>query len=84
MSKIKSKINQNKDEVEHLIEEKILADRLRKAWLLTCEAYGIDPENPPKMEKKMFFAGSHEEHQKYMDEEDKKFREKTQKRDLKN
>ena len=79
MSKIKSKINQNKDEVEHLIEEKILADRLRKAWLLTCEAYGIDPENPPKMEKKMFFAGSHEEHQKHMDEEDKKFREKTQK-----
>ena len=81
MSKIKSKINQNKDEVEHLIEEKILADRLSKAWLLTCEAYGIDPENPPKMEKKMFFAGSHEDHQKYMDEEDKKFREKTQKRD---
>ena len=78
MSKIKSKINQNKDEVEHLIEEKILADRLRKAWLLTCEAYGIDPENPPKMEKKMFFAGSHEEHQKYMDEEDKKFRENRQ------
>ena len=81
MNKIKPTINQDKGEVEHLTEEKILADRLRKAWILTCEAYGIDPENPPKMERKMFFAGSHEAHQKYMDEEDKKFREKTQIRD---
>ena len=78
MDKIKSKINQDKDVAEHLTEEEILADRLRKAWLLTCEAYGINPENPPKMEKKMFFAGTHEEQQKYMDEEDKKFRENRQ------
>ena len=39
-------------------------------------AYGIDPYNPPKMEKRMFFAGTHEDHQKYMDDLDKKYQEK--------
>ena len=23
-------------------------ERLNEAWYLTCQAYGIDPENPPK------------------------------------
>ena len=47
-------------------------------------AHGIDPYNPPKMEKRMFskmekrmfFAGTHEDHQKYMDYLDKKYQEK--------
>lgn len=39
-------------------------------------AHGIDPYNPPKMEKRMFFAGTHEDHQKYMDDLDKKYQEK--------
>jgi hypothetical protein len=61
-----------KDKTEQsLSEEEILNDRLHKSWILTCEAYNIDPENPPKMEKRMFFAGTHEEHQKYMDEQEK-------------
>jgi hypothetical protein len=25
--------------------------RLAEAWYLTCMAYGINPENPPKMDK---------------------------------
>ncbi|MBL7703562.1 MAG: hypothetical protein JNM14_15025 [Ferruginibacter sp.] len=57
-----------------LTEEEILKERLHKAWLLTCEAYGIDPENPPKMEKRMFFAGSFEDHQKYVDEQERIFK----------
>jgi hypothetical protein len=27
------------------------SQRLAEAWYLTCMAYGIDPENPPRMEK---------------------------------
>lgn len=30
-----------------------LGERLRQAWYLTCMAYGIDAENPPKMVKEM-------------------------------
>jgi hypothetical protein len=60
-----------KDKTEQpLSEEEILKERFHKAWILTCEAYGIDPENPPKMEKRMFFAGSFEDHQKYVDEQE--------------
>ena len=84
MSKIKSTIQQDEDKTESFSEEKILSERLRKAWLLTCEAYGIDPENPPKMDKRMFFAGTHEEHQKYMDDQDKKIKEKKDLDDIKN
>ncbi|MEO6583390.1 MAG: hypothetical protein ABIO05_03650 [Ferruginibacter sp.] len=28
-----------------------LGERLSQAWFLTCAAYGIDANNPPKMEK---------------------------------
>lgn len=59
-----------------LSEEKKLKERLHKAWILTCKAYNIDPENPPKMEKRMFFAGTHEDHQKYMDGLNKKYQKK--------
>jgi hypothetical protein len=30
-----------------------LAERLRQAWYLTCKAFGIDPQNPPKMVKEI-------------------------------
>ncbi len=30
-----------------------LRERLKQAWYLTCMAYGIDPENPPKMVKEI-------------------------------
>ncbi|MEJ7627227.1 MAG: hypothetical protein WKF35_10210 [Ferruginibacter sp.] len=32
-------------------KETSLSERLSQAWFLTCAAYGIDPTNPPKMEK---------------------------------
>lgn len=28
-----------------------LSERLSQAWYLTAMAYGIDPQNPPKMQK---------------------------------
>jgi hypothetical protein len=34
-------------------------ERWRAAWYLTCAAYGIDPENPPKMDKTVFSARKH-------------------------
>lgn len=36
-----------------------LSERLRQAWVLTCMAYGIDPDNPPKMEKRLTYKGKH-------------------------
>ena len=61
-----------------------LSERLNQGWYLSAMPYGIDPYNPPKMEKRMFskiekrmfFAGTHEDHQKYMDDLDKKYQEK--------
>ncbi|MEO7444853.1 MAG: hypothetical protein ABIT96_05810 [Ferruginibacter sp.] len=37
-----------------------IGERLRQAWYLTCMAYGIDPDNPPKMEKHLFSTRKHE------------------------
>lgn len=77
MSKKISTNQQAKNKTEQsLSEEEILKDRFHKAWILTCESFNIDPEHPPKMEKRLFFAGSHEDHQKYMDEQEKKYRNK--------
>ncbi len=36
-----------------------LSERLRQAWYLTCIAYGINPGNPPKMEKRLTYIGKH-------------------------
>lgn len=36
-----------------------IGERLRQAWYLTCKAYGIDPENPPKMDKTVFSSRKH-------------------------
>ncbi len=52
-------------------EQNILKKRFHEAWILTCKAFNIDPENPPKMDKRLFFAGSFEDHQKYVDEQEK-------------
>ncbi len=30
-----------------------LSERIKQSWYLTCMAYGIDPENPPKMVKEL-------------------------------
>jgi len=37
-----------------------LSERLSQAWYLTCMAYGIDPEKPPKMEKTLTSIRKHE------------------------
>lgn len=37
-----------------------LAERLRQAWYLTCMSYGIDPQNPVKMDKNYFSMRKHE------------------------
>jgi hypothetical protein len=34
-------------------------ERLRAAWWLTCHAFGIDYNNPPKMEKNFFSSRKH-------------------------
>lgn len=34
-------------------EDVPLGERIKQAWYLTCMAYGIDPENPPKMVKEL-------------------------------
>ena len=36
-----------------------IGERLREAWWLTCMAYGIDPDNCPKMEKQYFSKRKH-------------------------
>ena len=36
-----------------------LSERLRQAWYLTCMAYAIDPEHPPKMDKTIFSMRKH-------------------------
>lgn len=40
-------------------KETPIGERLRQAWYLTCMAYGIDPNNPPKMEKMLFSTRKH-------------------------
>ena len=34
-------------------------ERLDETWYLTCKAYGIDPENPPKMDKTVGSSRKH-------------------------
>jgi hypothetical protein len=31
--------------------------RFAAVWALTCEAYGIDPDNPPPLRKDIFRVG---------------------------
>ena len=34
-------------------------ERLNEAWYLTCQAYGIDSGNPPKMDKTVGSSRKH-------------------------
>jgi hypothetical protein len=34
-----------------------MEERLAAMWALTCEKYGIDPDNPPPMRKDVFRIG---------------------------
>ena len=34
-----------------------MEERFKAVWMLTCEAYGIDPENPPPMRKNVVRKG---------------------------
>ena len=36
-----------------------VSDRLSQSWYLTCMAYGIDPLNPPKMDKTVGSSRKH-------------------------
>jgi hypothetical protein len=38
-------------------EDSPMEQRLAAMWALTCEAYGIDPDNPPPMRKDVFRIG---------------------------
>lgn len=38
-------------------ENSSMEQRFAGMWALTCEEYGIDPENPPPMRKDVFRIG---------------------------
>lgn len=38
-------------------DDSTMDERLAAMWALTCEAYGMDPENPPPMRKDVFRKG---------------------------
>jgi hypothetical protein len=38
-------------------EDSTMDERLAAMWALTCEEYGIDPDNPPPMRKDVFRIG---------------------------
>ena len=33
--------------------------RLQAAWFLTCAAYGLDPHNPPRLDREHFSMRKH-------------------------
>ncbi len=35
-------------------------ERLRAAWWLTCQIHGIDPNNPPRLNRTVFSVRKHE------------------------
>jgi len=40
-------------------KNKSVEERLAAAWYLTCMAYGLDPDNPPRMDKTVFSSRMH-------------------------
>ena len=40
-------------------KETSVSERLKQGWYLTCMAYGIDPLNPPKMDKSFCTSRKH-------------------------
>ena len=41
--------------------QKDVSERLSAAWYLICKAYGIDPENPPGLDKTVFSMRKHQD-----------------------
>lgn len=50
-SKVQTLAQGEKDKM--FLKTDSLSERLNQAWYLTAMAYGINPENPPKMEKRL-------------------------------
>ena len=61
MDKTIGKLLTHKEEEESkkFTDEVSLPERLRQAWFLTCMAYGIDPQHPPKIDKTIFSMRKH-------------------------
>ncbi|MEO5944069.1 MAG: hypothetical protein ABIP30_16020 [Ferruginibacter sp.] len=61
LDKTVSKITTNEDAEndKKFSDDTSSSERLQQSWWLTCMAYGIDPENPPKMEKRLTYKGKH-------------------------
>ena len=36
--------------------KKSIDERMQASWYMTCKAYGLDPKNPPRMDKTFFKA----------------------------
>ena len=52
---------QESEKAKRFNKNETLSERLKQAWYLTCMAYGIDYNNPPKMEKKLFSVRKHQQ-----------------------
>lgn len=51
-----------KDQAKHNAgywKSKSIEERLASAWYLTCMAYGLDPDNPPRIDKTVFSSRKH-------------------------
>jgi len=61
MDKTVGKVMSFKDAEEQKLfpKETTISERLKQAWYLTCMAYGIDPLNPPKMDKSISSSRKH-------------------------
>ena len=56
---VKSQSFEEGERAKKFNTEDTLTERLKQAWYLTCMAYGIDHNNPPRMEKKLFSVRKH-------------------------
>lgn len=45
---------QQADNTRYYWLQKTPAERFRAAWYLICSAYGIDPANPPRLDRQLF------------------------------
>ena len=56
-SKVQTLADAEKDKL--FLPADSLSERLRQGWYLSAMAYGIDPVNPPKMEKHLVSLRKH-------------------------
>ena len=56
-SKVQTLADAEKDKL--FLPTDSLSERLRQGWYLSAMAYGIDPVNPPKMEKHLVSLRKH-------------------------